>query len=275
MPDRHCKMSFFAVISEHSQTAYSKAVMSKQLEYILDTSAGAVRDLGVARALLDEVRDGTRGPTLRIYQPQPTVAFGARDRFAPGFPGAIKAARTHGFTPALRTLGGRAAAYHLGSLVIDHLEPSDTLYGETQERFTQFGELYVAALRSLGVDARMGEIPGEYCPGEHSINAAGHIKIIGTAQRVTNRGWLFSSSVIVTDPDPIRACLTSVEEALGVEWNPQTGGALSELHPGITVDQVKDAVLDAYASHWDLREGHVTDAVVQASHAYDERHRLD
>lgn len=249
--------------------------MSQNLEYIADTSAGAIRDLGVARALLDDIRNGTRGPTLRIYQPQPAVAFGARDRFAAGFPQATQAARAHGFTPALRTLGGRAAAYHLGSLVLDHLEPASTLYGKTQERFTQFGELYASALRTLGVDARIGEIPGEYCPGEFSVNAAGRIKIIGTAQRVTNKGWLFSSSVIVTDPQPIRACLTDVEAALGVNWDPQTGGALSELHPGITVEDVKDAFLAAYATEWDIRETALTSEVVEASRAYDERHRAE
>ena len=184
--------------------------MSQNLEYIADTSAGAIRDLGVARALLDDIRNGTRGPTLRIYQPQPTVAFGARDRFADGFPQATQAARAHGFTPALRTLGGRAAAYHLGSLVLDHLEPASTLYGKTQERFTQFGELYASALRTLGVD-----------------------------------------------------------------WDPQTGGALSELHPGITVEDVKDAFLAAYATEWDIRETALTSEVIEASRAYDERHRVE
>ena len=67
----------------------------------------------------------------------------------------------------------------------------------------------------------------------------------GTAQRVVSGAWLFSSSVIVTDPDPIRAVLTDVEAALGVTWDPLTGGAISEVHPEITVD----AVADAFASY--------------------------
>ncbi|UVI37034.1 lipoate--protein ligase family protein [Brevibacterium spongiae] len=207
-----------------------------------------VAELAFARVLLNSVKAGRRGATLRMYRPAPTLAFGARDRFLPGFTTAIEAARDHGFTPALRSLGGRAAAYHPGSLVIDHIEPSDSFITNTNARFTGFGLDYVEVLRGIGVDARLGEIPGEYCPGEHSVNVAGRIKGIGTAQRVVSGAWLFSSSVVVEDPDPIRAVLTDVEAALGVEWDPSTGGSISEIHPEITVEAVTEAFAAYYAS---------------------------
>nr|WP_257944029.1 lipoate--protein ligase family protein [Brevibacterium linens] len=208
---------------------------------------GPVEELAFARVLLDSVKAGRRGATLRMYRPAPTLAFGARDRFLPGFATAIEAARDHGFTPALRSLGGRAAAYHRGSLVIDHIEPSDSFITNTTARFTGFGEDYVEVLRGLGVDARLGEIPGEYCPGEHSVNVAGRIKAIGTAQRVVSGAWLFSSSVVVEDPDPIRAVLTDVEAALGIDWDPSTGGSISEIHPEVTIDSVAEAFAAYYS----------------------------
>ncbi|WP_258234163.1 lipoate--protein ligase family protein [Brevibacterium oceani] len=208
---------------------------------------GPVEELAFARVLLDSVKAGRRGATLRMYRPAPTLAFGARDRFLPGFAAAIEAARDHGFTPALRSLGGRAAAYHPGSLVIDHIEPSDAFITNTNARFTGFGLDYVEVLRGIGIDARLGEIPGEYCPGEHSVNVAGRIKAIGTAQRVVSGAWLFSSSVVVEDPDPIRAVLTDVEAALGVEWDPATGGSISEIHREVTTD----AVAEAFAAYYD------------------------
>ena len=208
---------------------------------------GPVEELAFARVLLDSVKAGRRGATLRMYRPAPTLAFGARDRFLPGFATAIEAARDHGFTPALRSLGGRAAAYHPGSLVIDHIEPSDSFITNTTSRFTGFGEDYVEVLRGLGVDARLGEIPGEYCPGEHSVNVAGRIKAIGTAQRVVSGAWLFSSSVVVEDPDPIRAVLTDVEAALGIDWDPSTGGSISEIHPEVTIDSVAEAFAAYYS----------------------------
>nr|WP_228281672.1 lipoate--protein ligase family protein [Brevibacterium pigmentatum] len=208
---------------------------------------GPVEELAFARVLLDSVKAGRRGATLRMYRPAPTLAFGARDRFLPGFATAIEAARDHGFTPALRSLGGRAAAYHPGSLVIDHIEPSDSFITNTTARFTGFGEDYVEVLRGLGVDARLGEIPGEYCPGEHSVNVAGRIKAIGTAQRVVSGAWLFSSSVVVEDPDPIRAVLTDIEAALGIDWDPSTGGSISEIHPEVTIDSVAEAFAAYYS----------------------------
>lgn len=230
--------------------------------------------LAEARVLLDEVKAGRRGGLLRIYRPRPTAAFGARDRFLPGFDAAVEAARAHGFTPVLRSLGGRVAAYHEDSLVIDHLEPAAGLLSGTQQRFAGFGEFYAEVLRGLGADARLGEIPGEYCPGEHSVNVAGRIKAIGTAQRVTNSGWLFSSSVIVADPDPIRAVLIDIEEALGIAWDPATGGSISEVHPQITAARAEAAFRQAYAAHYDVRPGALTAAEARTASALASRHRL-
>nr|WP_245940785.1 MULTISPECIES: lipoate--protein ligase family protein [Brevibacterium] len=230
--------------------------------------------MAFARVLLDSVRQGRRGAALRLYRPAPTVAFGARDRFLPGFPAAIAAARDHGFTPALRSLGGRAAAYHPGSLVIDHIEPSDSFLRDTNARFADFGREYVEVLRGIGVDARLGEIPGEYCPGEHSVNVGGRIKAIGTAQRVVSGAWLFSSSVVVEDPDPIRAVLTDVEAALGVEWDPATGGAISELHPTVTVDAVAAAFAAHFAESHGLDPGAPTAEELAALPAQVGRHAL-
>ncbi len=235
---------------------------------------GPVEELAFARVLLDSVKAGRRGATLRMYRPAPTLAFGARDRFLPGFATAVEAARDHGFTPALRSLGGRAAAYHPGSLVIDHIEPSDAFITNTNARFTGFGQDYVEVLRRLGIDARLGEIPGEYCPGEHSVNVAGRIKAIGTAQRVVSGAWLFSSSVVVEDPDPIRAVLTDVEAALGIDWEPSTGGSISEIHPEVTID----SVAEAFAAYYSDANPHTPlsptaeELVDVAAHA--DRHRL-
>src|SRR5699024_12667327 len=117
--------------------------------------------------------------------------------------------------------------YHPGSLVIDHIEPSDSFITNTTARFTGFGLDYVEVLRGIGIDARLGEIPGEYCPGEHSVNVAGRLKAIGTAQRVVSGAWLVSSSVVVEDPDPIRAVPTHAAAALGTECDPSPGRSVA------------------------------------------------
>ncbi|MBT2512676.1 lipoate--protein ligase family protein [Arthrobacter sp. ISL-30] len=224
-------------------------------------SLGAAEDLEFGLTLLQEARSGRLGPTLRLYRPRPTVAFGQRDEKLPGFPAAAEACRRLGFEPLVRKAGGRAAAYHEGTLVVDHIEPNADAIAGAKGRFAYFGELLAGALRSLGVHAGVGEIPGEYCPGEFSVHGGrqgtpeGRIKLIGTAQRVVSGGWLFSSVVVVEDSAPIREVLTVSYEALGLEWDPATAGAVNDLVPHVDVPAVEEAIIRAYGDHWAVSDG--------------------
>ncbi|BAS09230.1 hypothetical protein AHiyo4_26520 [Arthrobacter sp. Hiyo4] len=76
---------------------------------------------------------------------------------------------------------------------------------------------------------------------------------MGTAQRVVSGGWLFSSVIVVENSAPIRNVLTDGYAALGLEWDPATAGAANDLVPGLTVQDVEDAVIAAYAGHASLR----------------------
>ncbi|MCY1674620.1 lipoate--protein ligase family protein [Pseudarthrobacter sp. SL88] len=219
-----------------------------------DVSLGAARDLEFGLELLARARNGSIGPTLRLYRPAPTVAFGQRDTRLPGFGAAARACRDNGFEPLVRRAGGRAAAYHQGTLVVDHIEPDGDAIAGSKSRFGYFGELFADALRMVGVNAAVGEIPGEYCPGEFSVHGTAatdgsRIKLVGTAQRVVAGGWLFSSVIVVEDSAPIRKVLTDSYAALGLDWDPATAGAADDLVPGLTVKAVTDALLETYAGH--------------------------
>ena len=223
-----------------------------------EESLGAAADLDFALGLLQKVKTGALGPTLRLYRPVPTVAFGQRDTHLPGFEAAAAACREQGFEPLVRKAGGRAAAYHQGTLVIDHLEPDPDAIAGAKGRFSLFGELLARALRDAGVDAGVGEIPGEYCPGEFSVHGRNRlvpehlIKLVGTAQRVVAGGWLFSSVIVVANSAPIRAVLEASYAALGLEWDPATAGAADDLVPGLDVDAVEAAVIAAYGRYASL-----------------------
>lgn len=224
-----------------------------------DHSLGAARDLEFGLELLTQAKNGRIGPTLRLYRPAPTVAFGQRDTRLPGFEAAARACRDRGFEPLVRKAGGRAAAYHEGTLIVDHVVPQADAIAGSKSRFSFFGELLAEALRNIGVQAAVGEIPGEYCPGEFSVHGtdpadpAHRVKLVGTAQRVVSGGWLFSSVIVVEDSVPIRTVLTDSYAALGLEWEPATAGAADDLVPGLTVQDVQDAVIAAYAGHASLR----------------------
>ncbi|WP_416403171.1 lipoate--protein ligase family protein [Arthrobacter sp. LFS091] len=234
----------------------------KQLTaYRQPKSLGAAEDLDFALELLKRARSGQLGPSLRLYRPKPTVAFGQRDANLPGFGAAEEACRELGFEPLVRKAGGRAAAYHEGSLVIDHVEPHPDAIVRAKARFSEFGDLLAGALRSVGVHAAVGEIPGEYCPGEFSVHGedpdfpAHRIKLIGTAQRVVSGGWLFSSVIVVENSQPIRNVLTASYAALGLDWDPATAGAANDLLPHLDVKTVEDAVIEAYRGYADVLDG--------------------
>jgi hypothetical protein len=53
-------------------------------------------DVAVGHALLERAARGEIGPTVRVYRPGATCAFGRLDTLAPGFGAAVAAARAHG-----------------------------------------------------------------------------------------------------------------------------------------------------------------------------------
>ncbi|MCC9174466.1 lipoate--protein ligase family protein [Arthrobacter sp. zg-Y179] len=227
-----------------------------------EESLGAAADLDFALAMLEAVRGGELGPSLRIYRPRPTVALGQRDAKLPGFAAAQAASRRQGFEPLVRKAGGRAAAYHEGCLVLDHVEPDADALAGSRRRFADFGELLAGAFRKVGLTAGVGEIPGEYCPGEFTVSGEApggeRIKLVGTAQRVIAGGWLFSSVLVVDNAVPLRRVLTDCYAELGLDWDPRTAGAARDLAPGLDMAQVLDAVLAAYAGYAPLVDGDFT-----------------
>lgn len=206
--------------------------------------------------MLREVASGQREATLRMYQPNPTVAFGRRDELNPGFTDAVAACEEHGFRTLVRKVGGHAAAYHRGCLVVDHFQPATDARSGNTVRYRLFGSMFAQALREVGVDARVGEIPGEYCPGEYSVYAqlpesagGGRIKLVGTAQRVVSGGWWFSTGIVVSDSASLRAVTADVYRALGMDLDPATVGAAQDANPSLLMEDLEDAIVEAYASH--------------------------
>ncbi len=222
-------------------------------------------DVALAAVLLEQVARGERGGVLRSYRPAPTVAFGRRDTFLPGFAAAAAHADRRGFAPVIRAPGGRAAAYDEGCLVIEEIMPdADSLAG-IEARFERDASREAEALRELGVDARVGEVPGEYCPGAFTVNAQGRRKLIGAAQRVIRGGWLLSTVVVVQRADRIRAVLEDVYGALALVWDPDTVGAIAEEAPGVELDEVDGALLAVYADRYVLMPGQVSAAELAAA----------
>ena len=190
-------------------------------------------ELALARAMVTQARLGRIEESLRIYRPaSAVVVFGRRDTLLPGFPGAVGAAREAGFEPVVRATGGRAVAYTRAALVLDHVRHEAGSTGGQDVRFAEFGQRFVDLFRGFGVDARLGAVPGEYCPGAHSVNARGVEKLVGTAQRMVPGAWLFSSLVVVGDEDRLRPVLAEVYRCLDQDFDESLGGFSVSRGPG-------------------------------------------
>jgi octanoyl-[GcvH]:protein N-octanoyltransferase len=244
---------------------------------LLEGSAGddPALDVALPHALLNLVAQGRRPPVIRSYRPAPTVAFGRRDALLPGFANAAAAARRRGFAPVVRGAGGRAAAYHQGCLVFDEVMPAQDSLAGIHARFADDAGRQARALRTLGVDARVGEVSGEYCPGEFTVNARGKTKLIGAAQRIIRSAWLLSTVVVVDAAADIRAVLEDVYDELGLEWNPATTGSVADEVPGTTVEKVRDALLREYERRYRLAPATVAPADLAAARELLPRHRVD
>jgi lipoate-protein ligase A len=242
-------------------------------------------DAAVSRAVMHRVAEGALPETLRLARPAAVVAFAKRDALSPGYPAALAAGRARGFGAILRLAGGRAAVFHEGTLELAHAVPDPDPKPGIHQRFEATATLIVRALRRLGADARVGEVPGEYCPGRWSVNAAGARKLAGIGQRVVARGSHTGAVIVVDGAERVRAALEPVYAALELDWDPATVGAVADelgpaagalrgaaeaLAPGVAAapppgaaarhatplwDAVRDALLAEYAARYELVPG--------------------
>ncbi len=187
-----------------------------------------VLDTALSRALFLRVAAGELPATLRLTRPAPAVVFGRQDALNPGYAAAAEAARAHGFEAVLRVAGGRAAVFHEGALALAHAVPDPAPRKGIHARFEASATLVEAALRRVGVDARVGEVPGEYCPGTYSVNAGGERKLAGLGQRLVKGASYMGGVLLVSDSASVRTVLTPVYDALGLQWEPATTGAVAE-----------------------------------------------
>ncbi len=200
-----------------------------------------------AHALVRRAAAGEVGEVLRLHRPAgPVVVFGRRDTRLPGFADAVRAAERAGFAAAVRATGGRVVAYTGEAIVVDHVCPDPDAVAGLESRFAAYGALLADAFGGLGVDARVGPVPGEYCPGAHSINARGTVKLVGTAQRAIKGAWLFSSLVVVGHEDRLRPVLREIYALLGLPFDEASVGSLRAEQPDLTIDDVEDALLEVY-----------------------------
>ena len=211
-------------------------------------AADPATDRDLTRRLLAEAGDDGAGePAVRAWTPHRQVAFGRRDARETGYDRAVAAAESRSFPAVERSVGGRAVAYTGRTLAFAWLRPTDGARTGLDDRYETGVDVVVDALEAVGVDARAGEPPRSFCPGDHSVRTDGG-KVAGIAQRVTRGAALVAGCVVVADDEPIAAVLDPVYDALGVAFDPDTVGSVAAAggpsDPTVLARALEAAVLD-------------------------------
>jgi octanoyl-[GcvH]:protein N-octanoyltransferase len=228
----------------------------------------------VSGAILQRVAAGELPETARLGRPGRLVTFGRRDAVSAGYRAAVEAARSSGYEVVERIAGGRAAAYNGQALNLSraHRDPSPA--GATRARFAEMAELLRATLADLGVDARVGEVEGEYCPGAFSVNAGGLVKLAGIGQRLIKGGAHVGCVIVVGGSNGLREVLVPVYEALGIDWEPATVGSVEDEIPGTTPAEVEEAILAALAERFEIEEVKLDPVTLALADQLEQRHQV-
>lgn len=230
-------------------------------------------DVAVSRALLVRVADGELPETMRVTWPPPMVAFGRQDVASARYADGVRAALDAGFEPIERLAGGRAAIFHEGTIAIAHARPDEEPQAHIYPRFQEVSGWLTAALLRLGVDARVGEVPGEYCPGGYSVNARGAVKLAGIGQKLVKHAGHLGGVLVVGDAERVRRALVPVYDALGLEWDPATAGSVEDELPGVPPKAVEQALVEELAERYELVEADVDAATIALARRLAPEHR--
>jgi octanoyl-[GcvH]:protein N-octanoyltransferase len=181
---------------------------------------------------------------LRLYAPDDALLFSNLDARRPGYAGAVAQARDAGFPPVVRLAGGHAAAFLKQSVAFAWATPDAEAHLRIQPRFERLTRWVVEALRGLGLDARIGALEGEYCPGEYSVNLAGRVKVMGVGQRVIRGAAHVGGVITVGQSEALRSVLRRVYADLDLPFDASTAGGLADFDPSITPDRLIEALVE-------------------------------
>lgn len=214
-------------------------------------------DIAISRALLLEAAEGRGGESFRLHLPGRVVAFGKHDTLEAGYPTAVAAVRRAGFAAVERLAGGRAAVFHEETLAFSWTIPDPDPMSGVTARFTAIAELMARALRRIGIEPEIGEVPGEYCPGAYSVSHRGRLKLMGVGQRLGRSAAHVGGVVVVGGSDVVNAALKPAYRELGLGFDPTVTGAIRDVVQDVTMEDAEAAIIAELAGIGDLTEGHL------------------
>jgi lipoate-protein ligase A len=247
--------------------------MSKTpLHIVANQSTGSASlDTAVSRAVLQRVSESELPETLEIARPHRIVAFGKHDTLTNGFHDAVDIAIEHSFDPTIRIAGGRAVVFHPQTVRFAWTLPVADPVTNMHDRFRTVAARVVATLDSFDVDAAMGELEREYCPGTYSVYVEGTGKVMGSGQRLAKHAAQIAGMIVVRDAATVNKVLVPIYAALGLDMDPAVTGAVADV-----VDVDAEVFAERYVERFTMgRESirtEVDDATMALAHKLQPAH---
>ncbi len=192
---------------------------------------------------LTELRAGDQA-ILRFRRPWPTAAFSPQDTTHADYERIKEHVRSSGYEPVERGTGGRLTLFDENALGITIIAPHPAPHQYMLARYNILSGAIADGLKTLGIDARVGELPNEYCPGKFSVNAEGRIKLVGVAQRMNQRCLQMGAIVSVTRSEKACVGIADAYRAVGLNFDSTTYGAIADLLPSLTFAEVKEVLME-------------------------------
>ena len=211
---------------------------------------------GYQRMVFEQVASGSRPATISITPSARHVGVTRRDTLRPGFDKAVRAANEEGYPVMVRGSGGGATAADTGTFGFSIVRPAEEAERrqDIRDRYDEAAALVLGAFSRLGLEAEVGEVREEFCPGDHSIRVGGWesgMKVVGIAQRLTRRATSVGGIVLVHGEEELSRVLEKVYRAMKLPFRP---GSVGSLH-GAGVEVGVEEVVAAFAAEAVSRYG--------------------
>jgi octanoyl-[GcvH]:protein N-octanoyltransferase len=209
---------------------------------------GRFEDPGTAyayqRIIFEEVALGVRSPTVSITPSTRHLGVTRRDTHRTGFGEAVRAAHEEGYPTLVRGAGGGATAAHYGTFGFSVIRPAEDARRGVGERYDEAAALVLAAFSRLGIQAEIGEVRNEFCPGDHSIRVGDFedgMKLVGIAQRLTRRATSVGGIVLVRGEEELARVLSRVYAAMDLPMRPGSVGSLRRAGNEVEIEETVTA----------------------------------
>ena len=209
---------------------------------------------GYQRVVFEQVASGQRPATISITPSDRHVGVTRRDTFRPGFDEAVRVSNEEGYPVLVRSSGGGATAAGPGTFGFSVVRPADDreTARSIRERYDEAANLVLSAFSRMGLQAEVGEVRDEFCPGDHSIRVGSWrdgSKVVGIAQRITRRATSVGGIVLVSGERELEHVLKRVYDAMSLPF--RTGNVGSLHRAGLTAGIAE--VIEAFAAEAESR----------------------